>query len=238
MLPTLIDRAQSAFIPGRSISDNILLSQELLRNYHSADTPPRGAIKVDLKKAYDTVRWEFLLDLLEGLHFPHSMIRWIKACISTPKFSLNINGSLEGFFRSSRGIRQGDPISPYLFVLHYQWSSISWSPPPVSLLTIRDVTKRKSLIYVLRMTWLFFVVGIRIRWLSLSKPWMFSSLCRGYLPTILRAPFLLPVLMSPSNLPFRASLALLLVLFLPDTWGFRLSPRDYLLWTAKIWWRG
>ena len=45
------------------------------------------------------------------------MIRWIKACISTPKFSININGSLEGFFSSSRDIRQGGPISPYLFVL-------------------------------------------------------------------------------------------------------------------------
>ena len=60
----LIDEAQSAFIPGRSITDNILLAQELLRNYHQKDTSARCAIKVDLRRAFDPVRWEFLLDLL------------------------------------------------------------------------------------------------------------------------------------------------------------------------------
>ena len=59
VLPTLIDGAQSAFIPGRSITDNILLVQELLRNYHRKDTSARCAIKVDLCRAFDTVRWEF-----------------------------------------------------------------------------------------------------------------------------------------------------------------------------------
>ena len=64
VLPSLIDDAQSAFIQGRSISDNILLAQELLRNYHRKDTSARCAIKVDLRRAFDTVRWEFLLDLM------------------------------------------------------------------------------------------------------------------------------------------------------------------------------
>ena len=75
VLPSLIDRAQAAFIPGRLISDNVLLAQELMRGYHRADSPSRGAIKVDLKKAFDSVRWDFILDLLEGLHFPPHMIR-------------------------------------------------------------------------------------------------------------------------------------------------------------------
>ena len=110
VLPSLIDRAQSAFIPRRRINDNVLLAQELMRGYHRVDSPPRGAIKVDLKKAFDSVRWDFIMDLLEGLHFPLKMIRWVASCISTPKFSLNINGSLEGFFKSSRGLRQGDPF--------------------------------------------------------------------------------------------------------------------------------
>ena len=67
VLPSLIDKAQSAFIKGRHISDNILLTQELMRNYHRKDSPVRCAIKVDLKKAFDTVRWDFILDLLSAL---------------------------------------------------------------------------------------------------------------------------------------------------------------------------
>ena len=64
VLPTLINDAQAAFIPGRNMSDNIFLAQELFRNYHRSDTNDRCAIKVDLLKAFDTVNWSFLLDLL------------------------------------------------------------------------------------------------------------------------------------------------------------------------------
>lgn len=65
ILPHLISYAQAAFIKGRRIGDNILLAQELMRGYHRDNISPRCAIKVDLKKAYDSVRWDFLLDALE-----------------------------------------------------------------------------------------------------------------------------------------------------------------------------
>ena len=70
ILPAIIDNAQSAFIRGRSISDNILLTQELLHNYHRKDTSARCAIKADILKAFDSVHWEFLWDLLDCMAFP------------------------------------------------------------------------------------------------------------------------------------------------------------------------
>lgn len=104
VLPTLIDKAQAAFIRGRRISD-ILLAQELFRNYQRKDSTPRYAIKVDLRKAFDTLNWNFLLDLLDIMGFPPKMITWIRICITSPKFSILINGELGGYFSSTRGLR-------------------------------------------------------------------------------------------------------------------------------------
>ena len=72
---------------------------------------------MDILKAYDTVNWQFLLDALSFMGFPSMFIGWIRECVSTPRYSININRELVGFFGSSRGLRQGDLISSYLFVL-------------------------------------------------------------------------------------------------------------------------
>ncbi|GJX54328.1 hypothetical protein Tco_0282697, partial [Tanacetum coccineum] len=106
-LKALISPNQSAFVPGRRISENILLTQELMHNYHLDCGPPRCAFKVDIQKAYDTVDWVFLKDVLIGFGFYDRMIGWIMECVSSTSFSLSINEVLHGYFKGKRGLRQG-----------------------------------------------------------------------------------------------------------------------------------
>ncbi|XP_056692042.1 uncharacterized protein [Spinacia oleracea] len=96
---------------------------DLVRHYGRKGVKPSCLMKIDLQKAYDTVDWQFLKEMKEYLEFPTQFVDIVMECVTTPKFSVTINGSMHGLFKSHRGLRQGDLLSPLPFVICMEYFS-------------------------------------------------------------------------------------------------------------------
>lgn len=119
----VVDAAQAGFIPGKNIADNILLATELMKGYTHKYISPRCLIKVDLKKAYDSIEWCFVKKVLEELCFPKLFVEWVMECIQTVSYSILINGVPTKPVPAQKGLRQGDPMSPFIFAIGMEYLS-------------------------------------------------------------------------------------------------------------------
>ena len=118
ILPRFISPSQSAFIPGCWIAENQVIVQELIHSFKIRKIKSgQMAIKIDLQKAYDRVNWDFLQAVLSKIGFNRTFTGWIMSCVSTVSFKVLVNGGKSDQFKPTRGLREGDPLSPYLFII-------------------------------------------------------------------------------------------------------------------------
>nr|XP_016471225.1 PREDICTED: uncharacterized protein LOC107793393 [Nicotiana tabacum] len=234
VLPSLISPNQSGFVKGRSIFENILLTQEIITDIRMNGKPKNMVIKLDMAKAYDSVNWKYLLKVLRKMGFAEHFINMIGNLLIHNWYLVLINGQTSGFFKSSRGMKQGDPLSPTLFILSAEvllrslnklfldrnfigFEMPKWTDPLNHLSYANDTIIFSSAdLYSLHK-----VMEVLTKYEQISRQLINKSKCSYYMHT-----------KEEGGLGFRSLFDLLRSLFAKLWWNFR-TPKS--LWSNFTW---